>query len=86
MTTERSLLASAIAAATGLPALVVTALIRGYQYLISPWLGPHCRFRPTCSEYTVMAVKKYGAIRGVYRGIVRVAKCHPFHPGGDDWP
>lgn len=58
--------------------------IRLYQKAISPYLPPTCRFHPTCSEYTAMAIEKYGMLKGVLLGIKRVAKCHPFHSGGHD--
>ena len=63
---------------------VVLALIRVYQVALSPWLGPACRFEPRCSEYLATAVVKYGPVRGIWLGSRRVARCHPFHPGGLD--
>ena len=60
--------------------------IRAYQRLISPLLGPQCRFRPSCSQYTIEAIQKYGVVRGLWKGIWRIARCHPWHPGGDDPP
>jgi putative membrane protein insertion efficiency factor len=63
--------------------LVIGAL-RFYQLCISPLLPSACRFYPTCSEYMVQAVEKYGAPRGVWMGLKRLAKCHPFHAGGVD--
>jgi putative membrane protein insertion efficiency factor len=60
------------------------ALIRFYQLAVSPLLPPSCRFTPTCSAYTMEAVRKYGALRGSYMGIRRLLRCHPFHPGGYD--
>lgn len=59
-------------------------LIKAYQFLISPMLGPSCRFTPTCSEYAVQALKKYGALKGVWLSIKRVGRCHPWHDGGYD--
>jgi putative membrane protein insertion efficiency factor len=59
-------------------------LIRAYQYLISPMLGPHCRFHPSCSHYTVEALQRHGLVRGSYLGLRRLARCHPWHPGGID--
>jgi putative membrane protein insertion efficiency factor len=59
-------------------------LIRCYQVLISPLVGPHCRFYPTCSSYTYQAIKKHGLLKGVFLGGKRLLKCHPFHPGGVD--
>jgi len=60
------------------------AAIRGYQRAISPWLGPTCRFAPTCSQYTLEAVRIHGTVRGIFLGLRRLLKCHPFHPGGFD--
>jgi putative membrane protein insertion efficiency factor len=59
-------------------------LIRGYRLFISPLLPPSCRFTPTCSEYAMEAIGKYGALRGVYMGVRRILRCHPFHAGGYD--
>lgn len=63
---------------------VLIFLIRGYRLFISPLLPPSCRFTPTCSEYAMEAIRKYGAIRGVYLGVRRLLRCHPFHAGGYD--
>jgi putative membrane protein insertion efficiency factor len=57
------------------------ALIRGYQVAISPLLPPACRYYPTCSQYMLEAVRRYGAIRGGWLGIRRLCRCHPWHPG-----
>lgn len=62
------------------------ALIRGYQLLISPWLGPNCRYTPTCSQYFIEVVKKHGVLKGSYRGVLRILRCHPFSRGGHDPP
>lgn len=59
-------------------------LIRGYQKWISPILGANCRFRPTCSRYTYEAIEKYGIIKGTWKGFLRILRCNPFSPGGDD--
>ena len=72
--------------ASVVPVGVLIALIRCYQWLISPLLGRHCRFEPTCSAYVVEAVRKYGAIRGAWRGVRRICRCHPWNPGGYDPP
>lgn len=59
--------------------------IRFYQKSISPYKGGSCcRFTPTCSEYAIEAIKKYGAVKGMYKAIKRILKCHPFHKGGYD--
>ena len=63
---------------------VLIALIRGYQWFLSPLLGNHCRFYPSCSEYAREAIERHGAVRGVWLAIRRVARCHPWHPGGVD--
>ncbi|MGI6365726.1 MAG: membrane protein insertion efficiency factor YidD [Bacillota bacterium] len=60
------------------------ALIRFYRKYISPLLGPSCRFRPTCSEYALQALEKYGFIKGSYLALRRILRCHPFNPGGYD--
>jgi len=59
-------------------------IIKGYQTAVSPWLGPCCRFYPSCSSYWVEALTKYGCRHGLWLGIKRLSKCHPFHPGGVD--
>ncbi|MCD6471654.1 membrane protein insertion efficiency factor YidD [Candidatus Aerophobetes bacterium] len=59
-------------------------LIRFYQRCVSPLFPPSCRFYPTCSQYTLEAIKKYGLIKGGYLGIKRILRCHPFNPGGYD--
>lgn len=59
-------------------------LLRAYQRLISPLLPSACRFHPTCSEYMRQAVVEHGPARGVWMGLCRLAKCHPFHEGGVD--
>jgi len=59
-------------------------LIRGYQYFISPLLAPRCIHVPTCSEYTMEAVAKYGVVRGCWLGLRRILHCHPLARGGYD--
>ena len=66
------------------PRLAGWYLIRGYQGFISPIFPPSCRFTPSCSEYTLEAVARYGLIRGTWLGGRRLLRCHPFHPGGHD--
>lgn len=65
-------------------AKLVESLIRFYQVAISPLLPSSCRFTPTCSQYTLDAVRTHGAIRGSWLGLKRISKCHPFHKGGFD--
>lgn len=67
-----------------LPRTVVMALIRGYQLTLSHFVFTQCRFEPSCSRYTYEAVGRYGALKGSWLGIKRIAKCHPFHVGGYD--
>jgi putative membrane protein insertion efficiency factor len=59
-------------------------LLRGYQLLVSPMLGPSCRFYPTCSNYAIEAVKLHGAARGGWMAVRRVCRCHPWNDGGND--
>jgi hypothetical protein len=61
-------------------------LIRLYQLTLSRLLGPRCRFYPTCSEYMIRAIRKDGLLLGVWRGLKRLLRCHPLHPGGYDPP
>jgi uncharacterized protein len=65
---------------------ILVALIRVYQRLVSPFLGPLCRFQPSCSHYMVAALRKYGLVRGLAKGAWRVLRCHPWNPGGYDPP
>ncbi|MFK7777203.1 MAG: membrane protein insertion efficiency factor YidD [Gimesia sp.] len=69
-----------------IPAMVLIGLVRFYQIFISRLIGGQCRFHPTCSAYFIEAVKKQGAIKGAFKGILRICRCHPFHPGGYDPP
>jgi uncharacterized protein len=59
-------------------------LIRFYQRTIAVWLPPACRFYPSCSEYTCTAIESFGAFRGLYLGVKRILRCHPWNPGGFD--
>ncbi len=63
---------------------VLKALLRGYRYLISPLLGPNCRFYPSCSCYAEEAIELHGALKGSYLASRRVLRCHPWHAGGFD--
>jgi putative membrane protein insertion efficiency factor len=67
-----------------LPAFAVLLLIRSYQVLISPLLPATCRYVPSCSSYGAQAVERYGALRGGWLALRRIARCHPFRPGGYD--
>jgi len=69
-----------------LPGWILIALVRLYQWLISPLLGQNCRYEPTCSVYFIESIRKYGAIRGAFRGVLRILRCNPWHPGGYDPP
>lgn len=69
-----------------LPARAAIFAVRGYQRFLSPIFGGQCRFYPSCSQYFILAVEKYGFIGGSCRGVWRILKCHPFHPGGYDPP
>jgi len=62
----------------------VLSAIKFYQKAISPAFPPSCRFFPSCSEYTYEAVRKYGALRGLWLGLNRLLRCHPLNPGGYD--
>ena len=72
------------------PALALSAVlvagVRGYQYLIRPLLPPMCRFTPGCSEYFILAVRKYGPLKGAAKGVWRICRCNPFCQGGYDPP
>ncbi|RMH37205.1 MAG: membrane protein insertion efficiency factor YidD [Nitrospirae bacterium] len=59
-------------------------VIKLYRYIVSPWLGPCCRFEPSCSHYALTAIERYGALRGSLMALMRLLKCHPFHAGGMD--
>jgi len=63
---------------------VALFLLRCYKRFLSPLLPPMCRFEPTCSVFTMQAVEKYGVLRGVWLGMRRLGRCHPFNPGGWD--
>jgi len=63
---------------------VLIGAIRLYQKYISPLKPPSCRFYPSCSQYALDAIKKYGSIKGTFMSVRRILKCHPFNPGGYD--
>ncbi|WP_435928448.1 membrane protein insertion efficiency factor YidD [Dryocola sp. BD613] len=63
---------------------LLIGLIKVYQRLISPLLGPHCRFTPTCSHYGIEALRRFGVLKGSWLTVKRVLKCHPLNAGGDD--
>ncbi len=63
---------------------LLIASLRGYKRFISPMLGQRCRFTPTCSQYAIIAIARHGSLRGSWLAARRVARCHPFHPGGYD--
>ncbi|TVS12493.1 MAG: membrane protein insertion efficiency factor YidD [Wenzhouxiangella sp.] len=63
---------------------LLLALIRAYRYLLSPWIGGHCRFTPTCSVYAMQAIEMYGAGRGSWLAVRRLLRCHPLCHGGHD--
>ncbi|MDT7548734.1 MAG: uncharacterized protein QOE84_1128 [Actinomycetota bacterium] len=67
-----------------LVARALVAVVTAYRRLLSPLLGPRCRFAPSCSAYTVQALTEHGALRGGWLAVRRIARCHPFHPGGHD--
>lgn len=73
-----------IPAVSKLPRRVVAGFIKIYQKLVSPNLGPNCRFQPTCSQYALEAVQRHGVFRGLWLAAKRIGKCHPLHPGGYD--
>jgi putative membrane protein insertion efficiency factor len=63
---------------------VLLALLRAYQYLLSPWIGGSCRYWPTCSEYSREAIETHGALRGTWLTLGRLGRCHPYGRGGVD--
>lgn len=73
-----------MASSSSLGAKFLILLIRGYQKFISPLLGPHCRFQPTCSQYGIEALRRFGMIKGGWLTLKRILKCHPLSEGGED--
>lgn len=66
------------------PQRLLMALVRGYRFFLSPWLGSACRFEPTCSVYSLQALERHGALGGSYLTLHRLARCHPWCNGGHD--
>jgi hypothetical protein len=66
------------------PARLMTLPIKAYRKVVSPLLPPNCRFTPTCSAYAITAIERYGVIRGGWLAVKRLARCHPWNPGGAD--
>ena len=83
-TPEESRSAAALRHVRRIPAYGVLLLIRSYQLVLSPMLPASCRYVPTCSAYAAEAVSRYGAVRGGWMAARRIARCHPFRPGGYD--
>lgn len=83
---ETAATAPACAAHRAYPVIdsLLIALLRGYKRWISPLLGTRCRFVPTCSEYAMQAIARFGTLRGGWLAIRRIGRCHPLHPGGHD--
>ena len=76
--------ADVIARLVDLPRRLLVWLVRGYRYLLSPWLGSACRFHPTCSTYALEALERHGAAAGSYLALCRLGRCHPWCEGGPD--
>ena len=64
------------------PSLILIAVLRGYQLFVSPLIGSRCRFHPTCSQYSIEALRSHGALVGTWLTLRRLRRCHPLHPGG----
>jgi putative membrane protein insertion efficiency factor len=79
-------LACAVGFVISLPAMLAIGVVRLYQWTISPLLGNRCRFTPSCSAYFIEAVRKYGLVRGSWKGARRIGRCHPWGPTGYDPP
>jgi putative membrane protein insertion efficiency factor len=65
---------------------IILMLIRFYQKAVSPHIGPRCKFYPTCSEYAILSIKKYGISKGSLKTVLRISKCNPLSKGGVDFP
>jgi len=68
----------------GIPTRILLLLVEAYRVALSPLLGGHCRFWPSCSAYAEEAIRRHGAIRGTQLAVRRLLRCHPFHAGGID--
>jgi len=73
-----------MAAISAVFGFALRTLIRAYQLVVSPLLGPSCRFAPSCSAYAMEAIAAHGPARGSWLAVQRIARCHPWHPGGVD--
>ena len=60
---------------------ILISIVKAYRFLISPLTGPSCRFHPTCSAYMIEAIETHGTLKGLYLGLKRLGKCHPYHKG-----
>ncbi len=65
-------------------AKIAILILKAYKYFLSPFLPQSCRFTPTCSVYSMDAIRRYGVVKGLFLSFQRILKCHPFHPGGYD--
>jgi putative membrane protein insertion efficiency factor len=63
---------------------ILIGFIKVYRMVLSPFVGQHCRFTPTCSEYAMQAINEHGSLRGSWLAVRRLSRCHPFHTGGWD--
>ena len=63
---------------------LLVLVLRGYQYVLRPMMGSHCRFYPSCSDYAMQAIERHGSLRGTWLTVRRIGRCHPYHPGGFD--
>lgn len=69
-----------------IPRQLLWVLVRFYQITISPMIGRNCKFHPSCSNYMIQAIDKYGAVKGTLKGLGRICRCHPWSDGGQDDP